>query len=200
MSDAIVEISVDSQPFDLAINEASQNLIRLGYFFHPEYGDDALHNARLIGAYHVRKGWGDSEQMLGWRCSLHFADDYFIRRYETRREWGQMKLDEPRQITVPIDGQAALAAAVDHFNKAIGEFGKALADSFAPILECFSPTPDFEQILIAVERINLRRNLERAFIPSTAACWLARRWPVWALPAVAWMRLRNRWETLTHDN
>lgn len=49
-----------------------------------------------------------------------------------------------------------------------------------------------EEFLIIVERINLRCNLERILFPSSVACWIAERWPVWALPAVAWVRLQ-RW-------
>lgn len=56
-----------------------------------------------------------------------------------------------------------------------------------------------EGFLIIVERINLRHSLERILIPSSVACWLAERWPVWALPAVAWVRLRNRMVWVRHD-
>lgn len=52
---------------------------------------------------------------------------------------------------------------------------------------------DSDAILVAVERIAFRNNLERIFVPATVACWLAEHWPAWALPAVAAQRVSNRW-------
>lgn len=49
-----------------------------------------------------------------------------------------------------------------------------------------------EEYLVIVERISLRHNLERVLIPATIACWLARRWPEWALPTVLWARIQKR--------
>lgn len=57
-----------------------------------------------------------------------------------------------------------------------------------------------EEYLVIVERISLRHNLERVLIPATVACWLARRWPEWALPAALWVRLNEFfWSTMEND-
>ena len=154
-----------------------------------DYGNDDLHNARLLGAYHVRKGWGDIRLYQDWYLSLDQRDTRFLRMYTLRGEPGRTDIGNPQPMANNLVG---LGAAVARFNEAIGEFGKVFVDSFGPILECFSPTPDFEQILITVERINLRHNLERAFIPVTVASWLAQYWPAWALLARLRVRLQNQ--------
>lgn len=81
-----------------------------------------------------------------------------------------------------------LGAGFASIGRSFAAAGENMARSFATGLQ---PT-DPEEFLIMVERIDLRHNLERILIPASVACWLARRWPTWALPAVAWVRLQNQ--------
>jgi hypothetical protein len=98
-----------------------------------------------------------------------------------------------------------LQAAASRLAEAFVALGNEIAQSLTPAANSFADyfdddgnLRDFDDILIIVERINLRHNLQRAFIPAPVACWLARRWPAWALPAVAWVRVRGWWEGVRH--
>jgi len=174
----------------------------------PDYGDDDLHNARLVGAYHARKGAG-GQYLARWKASLRAGDLVWIKEYERRGEWGNTSLPRYREpgLNAAIVTASGLAAAVTPFASAMQAIGDQYEAAFAGIGKAFAAAgedlarsfaaglqpADPEEYLIIVERINLRHNLERLLIPSVVACWLAHRWPSWALPAVAWVRLRRRW-------
>jgi len=154
-----------------------------------DYGNDDLHNARLLGAYHARKGWGDTRLYQDWYLSLDHRDTRFLRTYTLRGEPGRTDIGNPQPMANNLVG---LGAAVDNFQKALDVFGAALAGQMALAIDGFAAMPDFDGLLIAVERINLSYNLERVFIPAAFACWLAQHWPAWALPARLRMRLQNQ--------
>lgn len=198
----------------------------------PDYGNDDLRNARLIAAYHVRRGaW--PEYMLRWKASLSMRDRRWIDAYENRGEWG---------YTGPslYDQMAKMGANVDALRRAIGfGVGAALVELAPHTARALQAAADAEErrireqalmgvdraggkdyavasvhdfatgytvgiqsafdvdaILITVERLALRNKLERIFIPATVACWLAKRWPAWALPAVVVHRVQNGWRRI----
>lgn len=88
----------------------------------------------------------------------------------------------------------ALRQLADNLNTAFASIGVSFVEAGQNIVNGMASGlhVDPEEFLIMVERINLRHNLERILIPSSVAYWLAERWPVWALPAVAWVRLQNQ--------
>lgn len=49
---------------------------------------------------------------------------------------------------------------------------------------------DLEQDLLILQRINMRKALEKDF-QDWFACWLARIWPAWLFPAVLYYRLKR---------
>lgn len=146
----------------------------------PDYGADWLHNARLIGAYHARRAL--PEQMAAWKRSLKYSDRNYITIYEAAGEWGRTDLD----VDVGAIAERTMASLMTSF-AALGATIGQVVQGFAAGL-----SSDFRGVLIVVERIALRHNLERIGLPPAAACWLAGRWPSWALPAIAWYWLQNR--------
>lgn len=187
----MIELGVDGKLGLDSIQSLRDALTQQGILPHPNYGADDLHNARLLGAYHMRRGWGDSRLYSEWYLSLSPEDtryiQWYIRRWEPgRTDMGMARFGYAVQDSIGVNAAlVGLGAATNILAEAFSGLGRTMADVFAQAF-------DFDQILISVERINLRRNLERAFVPAPAACWLARRWPAWALPAVAWVRLRNQ--------
>lgn len=180
-----IQINITVNPE--SVRKLKESFDRLSFPPPSNYGSDDLHNARLIAAFHVRRGaW--PEYMPRWKASLGWRDRLFIDAYESRGEWGNTCL----ALHLPSGGAEAFTRNLSDAFASIGQsfaaVGAQIANAFATGLQPADP----EEFLIIVERINLRHNLERILIPATIACWVARRWPAWALPAVAWMWLQ-RW-------
>lgn len=198
----MIELGVDGKLGLDSIQSLRDALTQQGILPHPNYGADDLHNARLLGAYHMRRGWGDSRLYSEWYLSLSPEDTRYIRWYILRGQPGRTDMGMAlfaHEVQESIGVNAVLVglvAAASRLSEAFVELGRTVArdaeSASYGFADVFAQALDSDRIMITIERINLRHNLERAFIPAPIAYWLARRWPAWALPAVAWSRLRNQ--------
>lgn len=229
----LVKISIDDKA-QQALTERFRQ-IAINRPVPPDFGNDDLHNARLVGAYHARRGAG-GDYLDRWRRSLWANDFIWIMEYENRAEWGNTNIPgftrlpvimPHHRVTAEVDQRLIQICAIlprPYLEVKQGFTGwlpttvysaiegadycrqLAMSDKPLPWEEGYGEEPvssghsllrviadDPEGFLIIVERINLRHNLERIMIPASVACWLAKRWPVWALPAVVWVRAKRWW-------
>ena len=136
-----------------------------------------LELARLVGAYHARKGWGDPAIMTSWRNSLTPQERIAYLDY---RMYGMMMFDRGASIVIPPSVPSGLIGAFAGLSKQFQELGEAIADVLGK-----SVTPAFADISAVIERIERDRlysRLRSAHMPDQLARWITARYPLdWTL-------------------
>lgn len=172
--------------------------------------DERLHNARLIGSFHVYKALGYRTAYKDWLASLSREAGYFIRRYAERGEWGQVDLSEGQPITMEIPDLSGFARALAQASESAAaellRFGIAVRDAImVPQLpglpegygvttwkwegqeETIPPSgPDVvRDFMVDCARLNFRVQMFIHYVPEPVAEWVSQRWPAAWLPGMA---------------
>lgn len=148
-----------------------------------------LELARLVGAYHARRGWGDAAEEERWRRSLSGPDRTVLLEYQLR---GAEIFDEnPIRLGLHIVASPSISDAI----RAASKFGDVMIDladriqrSLAPVGEqFFVMAADVAAVVERIQRDRLYSRLRSANalglrMPDRLARWVADRYPLdWTL-------------------
>ena len=155
-----------------------------------------LELARLIGAYHARRGWGDAAEEARWRRSLSASERAWLRDYLL---YGLAVFEQDAPVVIPpmVTIDVAIKAAT-MLSRHFWKIGEAIAGNIGSI--GLSVAPAFADLSAALERIQRDRlycrlsvaNVLGLHMPARLARWIADRYPLTLLPDA----LRKQWGDL----
>lgn len=134
-----------------------------------------LELARLIGAYHARRGWGDAAEEARWRRSLSSPDRTVLLEYQLR---GVEIFDEnPIRLGLHIVVSPSISDAI----RAVSKLGDVMIDLADRIQRSLAPVVE----RIQRDRLYYRLRSANALglrMPDRLARWVADRYPLdWTL-------------------
>lgn len=187
--DIHIVIKANTAALDESFRIAQDNLFgafcqRLPY---SHYGDDDLHNARLVGAYHAHKALGN-EWYRPWRDSLGFRDAGYIAAYELRGEWGRTDLrsgfDMGKQMMSGITaglvpGLTTRMIEMERARVEQGVLQQQACDNLAEARESIGFL-SCKDIIVAMRHLRLTVFLATLHVPESVIEWIMERWVVHA--------------------